>query len=357
MGKETNVSENIEFRTAKRGFEPSDVDRAFAQITSRIANAQELRDGAEKDIERLNRELHEARTAVKRANSKPTFSDLGAAFEQTLRVAEEQAGKLLQDASAEVAMVRDSAKSDADRIQVSSVRQAHKLLTEAEKRSEKIREDSTKRLTDLVGGAEAQLAAANAALVAASQSIEAIEKKASADTREILDNAKLQTDQAHREMATLRDLNTRDQLRIEREIAVTREKAVRENERLADETSTYIAEILADAQAQVAEAERKANQLVAEAESLSSKTHQESDLLRRTAQETAAGIISRAQDRAQALNNQTSEYKTKVLAEAAMTIANLEEAGLRILDFNTELSAMDTDDPANATQEEPVVNF
>lgn len=348
------MSENIEFRTAKRGFEPADVDRAFAQITSRIANAQELRDGTEKDIERLNRELHEARSAVKRANSKPTFSDLGAAFEQTLRVAEEQAGKLLQDASAEVASVRDSAKSDADRIQVSSERQAHKLLSEAEKRSEKIREDSTKRSTDHVAAAEAQLAAANVALATATQTIAAIEKKASADTREILDNAKLQTDQAHREMATLRDLNTRDQLRIEREIAVTREKAVRENERLADETSTFIAEILSDAQAQVLEAERKAEKLVAEVESLSSKTHQESDLLRRTAQETSAGIISRAQDRARALNKQTSDYKAKVLAEAAMTIANLDEARLRILDFDAELSTMDTDDRAATGAEEPL---
>lgn len=338
------MAENNDFRTAKRGFEPADVDRAFAQITGRIANAQELRDEAEKDIERLNRELNEARTAVKRANSKPTFSDLGAAFEQTLRVAEEQAGKLLQDASAEVAVVRDSAKADADRIQVSSERQAHKLLTEAEKRSEKIAEESTKKSTDLVADAEAQLAAANAALAAAAKSIAVIEKKANADTREVMENAKLETEQARREMATLRDLQARDQLRIEREITVTREKAQRENERLAEETSTFIAEILADAQVQVAEADRKADQLVGEAESLSGKTHQDADLLRRTSQETAAGIIARAQERARALNDQTYEYKTKVMAEAAMTVANLEEARVRILDFNAELSTMDTDD-------------
>ena len=346
------MAENNDFRTAKRGFEPADVDRAFAQITSRITSAQEHRDDAEKDIERLNRELNEARTAVKRANSKPTFSDLGAAFEQTLRVAEEQAGKLLQDASAEVALVRDSAKADADRIQVSSERQANKLLSEAEKRSEKIAEDSTKRSVDLVADAEAQLAAANAALAAAAKTIAAIEKKATVDTREIMENAKLETEQARREMATLRDLQARDQLRIEREIAVTREKAQRENDRLAEETSTFIAEILADAQVQVAEAERKAEQLVAEAEALSGKTHQDADNLRRTSQETAAGIIARAQERAQALNNQTYEYKTKVLAEAAMTIANLEEARVRILDFNGELSTMDTGDDSDLFAED-----
>lgn len=352
MWEVTNVSENIEFRTAKRGFEPADVDRAFAQITGRIANAQELRDEAEKDIERLSRELNEARLAVKRANSKPTFSDLGAAFEQTLRVAEEQAGKLLQDASEEVTTVRDSAKADADRIQVSSERQAHKLLAEAEKRSDKVLEDSNKRSVELVAEAEAQLEAANLALNVASKTITSIEKKATSDTREIMENAKLETEQARREMATLRDLQARDQLRIEREIIVTREKAQRENERLAEETSAFIADILADAQLQVAEAERKAEQLAAEADSLSGKAHQDANVLRRASQETSAGIIARAQERAQTLNDQTFEYKTKILAEAAMTIANLEEARLRILDFNSELASMDTVDDSSLGQQE-----
>ena len=338
------MAENNEFRTVKRGFEPADVDRAFSQITSRIASAQEQRDAAEKDIERLSRELNEARIAVKRANSKPTFSDLGAAFEQTLRVAEEQAGKLLQDASEEVTSVRDSAKADAERIQGSSERQANKLIGEAEKRAKKITEDSTKRSFDLVANAEAQLANANAALSAASVVIAGIEKKAVADTHDIMENAKLETEQARREMATLRDLQARDQMRIEREISATRDKAQRENDRLAGETSAFISEILADAQVQVADADRKSAQLVAEAELLATKSGQEADVLRRTSQETSAGIIARAQERAQALDNQTAEYKIKVLADAAMTIANLEEERSRILSFNTELAAMDTFD-------------
>lgn len=344
------MAENNEFRTVKRGFEPADVDRAFSQITSRIASAQEQRDAAEKDIERLSRELNEARIAVKRANSKPTFSDLGAAFEQTLRVAEEQAGKLLQDASEEVTSVRDSAKADAERIQGSSERQVNKLIGEAEKRAEKITEDSTKRSFDLVADAEAQLANANAALSAASVVIAGIEKKAVADTRDIMENAKLETEQARREMATLRDLQARDQMRIEREISATRDKAQRENDRLAEETSAFISEILADAQVQVADADRKSAQLVAEAELLATKSGQEADALRRTSQETSAGIIARAQERAQVLDNQTAEYKIKVLADAAMTIANLEEERSRILNFNTELAAMNTADVSAAAE-------
>lgn len=343
-GKETNVAENNEFRTAKRGFEPEDVDRAFAQITNRIASAREQREAAEKDIERLSRELNEARIAVKRANSKPTFSDLGAAFEQTLRVAEEQAGKLLQDASEEVATVRDAAKADADRIQVSSERQATKLISEAEKRAEKITDDSEKRSVALVSDAEAQLVAANTAVAQASMVIEGVERVALSDANVILENAKLELEQARREMTTLRELQARDQLRIEREIIATHEKAQREGDRLASETSAFTVEILAEAQLQVAESQRKAEQLISEAENLSAKAHADAETLMRTSAATASGIISRAQARSTALNAQTAENKAKVEAETAMTLATIEDERVRVLGFTAELRAMGVDD-------------
>lgn len=336
------MAESNDFRTAKRGFEPADVDRAFAQITGRITNAQVLRDEADKEIERLNRELNEARAAVKRANSKPTFSDLGVAFEQTLRVAEEQAAKLLQDASAEVALARESATADADRIQVSSERQAAKVLAEAQKRAEKIAEDSRRRSEDLVADAEAQFAAAKNALEGAAKAIDDIEKKANNDTRDVIEGAKLETEQARREMVTLRDLQARDETRIEKEIAAARAKAIRENKRLASETSTYIAEIMADSKVQVSDAETKGEQVVAEAEVLSSKTRQDAEQLRLRTLETSAGIIAKAHERANELNQQTQEYMKRVVAEAAMTVSNLDEARSRIMEFNGELSAMET---------------
>ena len=338
------MSEYNEFRTAKRGFEPEDVDRAFAQITSRMAAAREQREATEKDIERLSRELNEARIAVKRANSKPTFSDLGAAFEQTLRVAEEQAGKLLQDASEEVATLMSSAKSDANRIQVSSERQAGKLISEAEKRAEKIAEDSSRRTGDLVADAEAKLAAANLAKGQAGLVIENIERTALNDANKILENATLELEQARREITTLRELQSRDQLRIEREILATREKAQREGDRLSGEASSFIAEILAESQGHVSEAARKADQLVAEAEQLSAKAHVDAELLLKTSESTAAGIITRAQARANALDSQTSENKAKVQSETAMTLSTLDEERDRILSFTAELQTMEVDD-------------
>jgi hypothetical protein len=329
---------------AKRGFEPEDVDRAFGLITSRIAASREQRELAEKNIELLSRELSEARIAVKRANSKPTFSDLGAAFEQTLRVAEEQAGKLLQDASEEVSTLRDSAKADADRILVSTERQASKIIAEAEKRAQKIEEESDKRSTELISEAEARLAAANRAEIEAVAVIEDIERNAAKNVHDVLESAQNEREQARREMNTLRELQARDQLRIERDIVVAREKAQREGDRLAAESSAFIAEILADAEVQFAEAQRKEEQLVGEAERLANKAHSDADLLLITSESTAAGILARAQARVNALNQQASDIKATVVAETEMALAALDEERSRIIGFSAELDALETDD-------------
>ena len=86
------MADKPKFSESRRGYEPADVDRAFADITARIERAQANREETDQAIERLTRELNDAKSALKRANSKPSFSDLGAAFEQTLRVAEEHHG-------------------------------------------------------------------------------------------------------------------------------------------------------------------------------------------------------------------------------------------------------------------------
>ena len=82
------MADSPSFRTSRSGYEPEDVDRAFTELTSRISRAEREREESDQAIERITRELNEVRSALKRANAKPSFSDLGAAFEQTLRVAE-----------------------------------------------------------------------------------------------------------------------------------------------------------------------------------------------------------------------------------------------------------------------------
>ena len=77
-----------------------------------------------------------------------------------------------------------------------------------------------------------------------------------------------ETDDARAEMATLRQLNEREQLRIQREVETVQERAEREALRLSEQASAYIGEVTRDAEAQAREADKHAVELLEEAETL-----------------------------------------------------------------------------------------
>lgn len=331
------MSDAQNFRLSRKGYDPADVDRAFAEITSRVTLAQQQREEADRAIDRLTRELNEARSAVKRANAKPSFSDLGAAFEQTLRVAEEQAGKLLQDATRESQEVREAAKAEAEKLITAAEKQADKLDAEATKRVDRIRIDSERQAADIVAVAEKRLNEARISLEEARTRALEIEREAEVKAVDISSAVVEENEQARAEMQTLRELNDREQLRIQREIETLQEKDERENRRLAEQSSAYIAEITREANDQVVEADARAAQLVREAEEALARARVDGDALVRGSQETAAGIVSRARVRATNINRQLENYAETLLTESDARLAELDEQREGIVDFRVDM--------------------
>jgi vacuolar-type H+-ATPase subunit E/Vma4 len=331
------MAESPKFSESRRGYEPVDVDRAFAEITTRVARAQSEREEADQVIERLTRELNEAKSAIKRANSKPSFSDLGAAFEQTLRVAEEQAGKLLKDAQDEVHELRTNASAEAERITASAVRQAEKLAEEAEKRAGDLAEQSQRRSIEIVQIAESRLEAARVGLDAAREQALKIEQDADQTAVEILAQVQKETDDARAEMSTLRQLNEREQQRVQREIEALQEKTDREARRLSEQTSSYIAEITRDAETQVTEADAHAAGLLEESEALFARAHADGDALVEKSKATAAELVERAQERASALNTRMRIHAQDLYQENVQRLAELEEQRQNVNSFAAEL--------------------
>ena len=73
---------------AKKGLDPEQVNVALSDVQVEVSRLESERAEIDKRIDTLTREIAEVRSALKRASAKPSFSDLGAAFEQTHRVAE-----------------------------------------------------------------------------------------------------------------------------------------------------------------------------------------------------------------------------------------------------------------------------
>ena len=322
---------------SKRGLDPEQVNVALGDVQVEVSRLESERAEIDKRIDSLTREIAEVRSALKRASAKPSFSDLGAAFEQTLRVAEEQAGKLIADAQAASSNTRKSAEADAASLTETAEKQALKAVADAESRVARLISESEKKFEDTLKVARANLAKAEAqhaeALqVAASISSEGEQKRANLE----IDLAR-EIDQSRGEIDTLRQLHERDQRRISDEVDSARAKAERESTRLAAENETYIRHLLEDSQAQLDEARTRAREMVVEAQKNFGQARQDGVALVREARETAAGIVRRARARAQTLTERLEERNAVLLANGEQIVEDLSFEREAVEAFNSEL--------------------
>lgn len=78
-----------EFKRAVRGYDSAEVDGYIAELEARLAELQGDQSENVRAIQRLSRELSDTNDRL--AKVKPSFAELGSAFEETLRLAEQQA--------------------------------------------------------------------------------------------------------------------------------------------------------------------------------------------------------------------------------------------------------------------------
>jgi cell division septum initiation protein DivIVA len=321
----------------KRGLDPAQVDDALNAVLAQVEREEAARAEVDKRIDRITRELTETRSALKRATAKPSFSDLGAAFEQTLRVAEEQAAKLLSDAHAASSEARSSAQEEAERLTTTADAQAAKLISDAENRVAALNAESEKKFSELLRAAEKQVELAEEQLAQAQKLAEAIAAEGDQKRRALETDLANEVESARNETATLRQLHERDQRRIADEIEAMRQRADRDSSRLASENEAYIQQLLADSQAQLDDNNKRSRDALSEAQEQYAKSRQQGINIVREARETAQGILSRARARVATLTERLDERTSVLLAAGESRIDDLSMEREGVEAFNSEL--------------------
>ena len=321
----------------KRGLDPDQVNIAINGVQAEIERLEFERAQIDNQVNDLTREIAEVRSAIKRASSKPSFSDLGAAFEQTLRVAEEQAAKLLADAQASSAQIRRAADDEANELTENAQKQAIKLMADAEDRATRLINESEKKLNDALRLAQQQLETAQTQHAEAQELAVVIAAEGEQARLQLETDLAAEVDQSRAEIATLKQLHERDQRRINDEIDLARQKAERESTRLAAENEMYIRQLTEDSEKQLDEARDRAREILVEAQRNFAETRQEGVALVRDARDRAAGIVRLARVRAQALNERLDERNTLLLEESEGIVDDLSFEREAVEAFNSEL--------------------
>lgn len=328
----------------KKGLDPQEVNVALTEAQAEATRLEFELSESDKRIAVLTREIAEVRSALKRAGAKPSFSDLGAAFEQTLRVAEEQASKLLADARSESSQLREDAQREADQLSEAAAEHAEKLVVEAQERAERLLAESEKKLNEVARIAKIQLETSEVQFAEAEKLGEAIAVEG--EQKRLLLESELaqEIDQARNEIATLRQLNEREQRRISDETEAARAKAERESTRLEAENEVVIRHLLDDSERQFDEARSRARETLVDAQRVYAVARQEGVERVRAARETAAEIIRRARVRTQALNEKLQERNRALLENGQALVDELSFERESVESFNSEIRILSMSD-------------
>lgn len=213
-------SEDSEFTTELRGYKRSEVDAALGELRGELIVANKERARALEDLKAVQNELEELRVSL-RESSAPSYSGLGGRLEATLRIAEEQATRIISQADIDADLIHDRAKREAATALAEATAEAERLIADATSQAEATRDQATR---------DAELITETARAEVEAMKNEAIEEAAAIRGQVATEAAKLRASAKRESEALLAE--------IQREIAekkVVADRELGEAKRLAAE--------------------------------------------------------------------------------------------------------------------------
>src|SRR3954466_10543259 len=113
-----------------RGYKKDAVDAAIQELRRELIKANADRAEALKEAKRIAAVAEDLQAELDETGT-PTYSGLGSKLENTLRVAEEQATRLISHADIDAERLRSAIQGEAQRVSVESTEAAQRILNDA----------------------------------------------------------------------------------------------------------------------------------------------------------------------------------------------------------------------------------
>src|SRR3954466_6647490 len=113
-----------------RGYKKDAVDAAIQELRRELIKANADRAEALKEAKRISAVAEDLQAELDETGT-PTYSGLGTKLENTLRVAEEQATRLISQADIDAEKLRTSMQAEAQRLAAESTEAAQRVVAEA----------------------------------------------------------------------------------------------------------------------------------------------------------------------------------------------------------------------------------
>lgn len=323
------------FGSAVGGYNRAEVDQYVAWLQKNLRDLEQYNSLAVREQQNLRERLVEVESQLKAAKS-PGYAQLGAQFEQTLRLAESEAAKLVNDATKEALSVRENARAEAERLRFEledelnairnkAEREAKAMITKARRESAQILEEA-EDIRSKVAAERAQL------------DKEAAVVRSDADNYVAKARAELQADVERIQSENARLLKRNADIEAEiREKIDSGEKQALEIFRRVQKESEDMREL---AERELKSATEEAASLIENADRTLENARREADRLAAESQAMALNMLADARGRAEGLAMRSLEITRDAIAEAEYRLANLPAQQNAIEEFLSETKSM-----------------
>ena len=325
------------FGTAISGYSRTEVDRHVAWLQKNLAEMEQYNSMAIREQNALRERVVELEESLK-LNRSPGYAQVGAQFEQTLRIAESEAAKLVNDAAKEAMKVRETAKAEAERVKFEAEAEVEKSLSAAKREAKAILTSASKQSRETLDAAEDEMQRVESERARLTKEANVIRSDADNYVSRVKAELQSEVERIQNENARLLKRNAEIESEISEKIDVGEKQALEIFRKVQAEAE----QMRDEAERELAAATQEATSLIENAEETLENARKEADRMASESQGMALALIADSRARAEALSLKSLDIAREAIAEAEYRLSKLPEQANAIERFLEETSKMIT---------------
>lgn len=323
------------FSSSVAGYNRAEVDAFITNLMAEATKLEQYSSMAIREQNALRERIVQLEESLKLAKS-PGYAQVGAQFEQTLRLAESEAARLVNDAGREALKIREEAKADAEGTRFQAQEDVQNIVTEAERKAKSMLTAAKKQAAELTEEAERQLERATKERMDLEKRVNVI--KSEADTYAANVKAELQVEVEKIQNANARLLKRNAEL--DAEIARKLDEGERQALEIFRRVEAEATQLKNEAERELAAATAEATSLVENAEDTLERARKEADRIVNEANSVSLNLLADTRARAEALSIRSLDLTRDAIAEAEYRLSKLPGQQVALEEFLKETASL-----------------
>ena len=323
------------FSTAVGGYSRTEVDEYINWLRKTMSELESYNSLAVREQNSLRERVVQLEESLKLVKS-PGYAHIGAQFEQTLRLAESEAAKLVNDAGKEAVRIRETAKAEAERIRFEAEEFAKPIVDGANREARRLVMQSRKQSEEILEQAQDELRQVQAERAQLQKEANVIKSEADNHVAQVKAELQTEVERIQTENARLLKRNADIEAEIRTKIDDGEKQALELFRKIQRESQ----EMHDQAERELRAATAEAASLIENAELTLENARKEADRIAQESQSMAAALLADARARAEKLAVRSLDITREAIAEAEYRLAKLPSQQNSIQDFLSETRSM-----------------